>query len=76
MLCIIMTERNICVLAQTTTARSEIIPVQKTTVSGAGHFQHHYKIMPGIELRPVEIVSSPMDSGGRNPCVIRYVRED
>lgn len=42
----------------------------------AGHFQHHYKIMPGIKLRPVEIVSSPLDSGGRNPCVIRYVRED
>lgn len=42
----------------------------------AGHFQHHYQIMLGMKLRPVEIVSSPLDSEGRNPCVIRFVRAD
>lgn len=42
----------------------------------AGHFQYHYQIMLGMKLRPVEIVSSPLDSEGRNPCVIRFVRAD
>ena len=42
----------------------------------AGHFQHHYEIMLGCRLKPVEIVSSPLDSGGRNPCVIRFVFAD
>lgn len=28
--------------------------------------------MLGVKLKTVEIVSSPLDSGGKNPCVIRY----
>ena len=38
----------------------------------AGHFRHHYEIMLGVKLKTVEIVSSPLDSGGKYPCVIRY----
>ena len=38
----------------------------------AGHFKHHYEIMLGVEVKTLEIVSSPLDSDGKNPCVIKY----
>lgn len=37
-----------------------------------GHFQYHYEIMLGMKLKVVEIISSPLDSGGRRPCAIRF----
>ena len=39
----------------------------------AGHFKYHYEIMLGVRLKTLEIISSPLDSEGKNPCVIRYV---
>lgn len=39
----------------------------------AGHFKHHYEIMLGVKLKTLEIISSPLDSNGENPCVIRFV---
>ncbi|MGN0634167.1 MAG: hypothetical protein ACI4JW_09905 [Oscillospiraceae bacterium] len=39
----------------------------------AGHFLHHYQIMLGVRLKTLEIVSSPLDSGGEKPCVIRFL---
>ena len=38
----------------------------------AGHFKHHYEIMLGVKLKTVEIISSPLESGGTAPCVIRF----
>ena len=38
----------------------------------AGHFKYHYEIMLGVKLKTLEIVSSPLDSAGNNPCVIKY----
>lgn len=38
----------------------------------AGHFKHHYQIMLGVKLETTEIVSSPLDTGGAQPCVIRF----
>lgn len=38
----------------------------------AGHFRHHYEIMLGVKLKTLEIVSSPLDSNGNNPCMIRF----
>lgn len=38
----------------------------------AGHFKHHYEIMLGAALKTIEIVSSPLDSCGKNPCVIKF----
>ena len=37
-----------------------------------GHFKFHYEIMLGVKLELCEIVSSPHDSEGREPCVFRY----
>lgn len=39
----------------------------------AGHFLYHYQIMLGVKLKTLEIVSSPLDSGGAEPCVIRFL---
>ena len=39
----------------------------------AGHFLHHYQIMLGIRLKTLEIVASPMDSDGTEPCIIRFL---
>ena len=38
----------------------------------AGHFRHHYEIMLGVSLKTLEIISSPLDSQGKNPCVMRF----
>ena len=38
----------------------------------SGHFKFHYEIMIGCKLSVAEIVSSPLDSAGAEPCVIRY----
>lgn len=37
-----------------------------------GHFKFHYEIMLGVKLELVQIVSSPHDTEGREPCVFRY----
>ena len=37
-----------------------------------GHFRFHYEIMLGVKLELCEIVSSPHDTEGREPCVFRY----
>ena len=34
-----------------------------------GHFLFHYEIMLGMKLRIAQVVSSPLDSDGKNPCV-------
>lgn len=34
-----------------------------------GHFKFHYEVMLGVKLRIKEVVSSPLDSKGKNPCV-------
>lgn len=48
-------------------------PVQKDyCYCCAGHFLHHYQIMLGVKLRTLEIVSSPLDSQGAEPCVMRF----
>lgn len=38
----------------------------------AGHFKYHYEIMFGVKLKTLEIVSSPLDSVGKNPCVMKF----
>ncbi|MBE6809689.1 MAG: hypothetical protein E7521_01355 [Ruminococcaceae bacterium] len=38
----------------------------------AGHFKHHYEIMLGVALKTLEIISSPLDSDGKNPCIIKF----
>lgn len=37
-----------------------------------GHFKFHYEIMLGVKLKLVEIVSSPHDTEGREPCAFRF----
>ena len=37
-----------------------------------GHFKFHYEIMLGVKLELCEIVSSPHDTDGREPCVFRF----
>ncbi len=38
----------------------------------AGHFKHHYEIMLGVKMKTLEIESSPLESNGKNPCVIKF----
>lgn len=38
----------------------------------AGHFLYHYQIMLGVGLKTAEIISSPLDSDGKTPCVFRF----
>lgn len=46
-------------------------PVSKTyCFCCGGHFKHHYQIMLGVKLNVREILSSPLDSDGKHPCVL------
>ena len=38
----------------------------------AGHFRHHYQNALGVKLKTVEVVSSPISSLGKDPCVFTY----
>lgn len=38
----------------------------------SGHFKYHYQIMLDAELTLKEVVSSPLDSNGKNPCVFLF----
>ena len=38
----------------------------------AGHFKFHYEILLGVTLQTVEICSSPLDTDGKEPCVLRF----
>lgn len=38
----------------------------------AGHFKYHYEIMLGLKLKTLEIESSPLESNGKYPCVIKF----
>jgi hypothetical protein len=38
----------------------------------AGHFRYHYQNMLGVKLKTKEIVSSPLDSDGNNPCAFIF----
>ena len=38
----------------------------------AGHFKYHYEIMLGVKLKTLEVLSSPLDSDGKNPCIMKY----
>ena len=37
-----------------------------------GHFKFHYEIMLDVKLELAEIVSSPHDTEGKEPCAFRY----
>lgn len=37
-----------------------------------GHFKYHYEIMLDTRLETVEIVSSPHDTDGCQPCIFKY----
>lgn len=37
-----------------------------------GHFKFHYEIILGVKLELCEIVSSPHDTEGREPCAFRF----
>lgn len=38
----------------------------------AGHFKHHYEIMLSVKLEAIEILTSPLNSGGENACSMRF----
>ncbi len=37
-----------------------------------GHFKYHYEIMLGVKLEVADIISSPFDSDGNEPCVFLF----
>lgn len=52
--------------------RDDPIPREYCYCCG-GHFKFHYEIMLDAKLKLAEIVSSPHDTDGEEPCVFRYV---
>ena len=65
-------ERFFCACTNFNDPKCDLAVSKQYCFCCAGHFRHHYEIMLGVKLKTVEIVSSPLDSGGKNPCVIRY----
>ena len=69
-------DRYSCACSQFNGVRLDLGVSRNYCYCCAGHFRYHYEIMLGVKLRPVEIVSSPLDSDGKNPCVIRFEVEE
>jgi hypothetical protein len=38
----------------------------------AGHFKYHYETMLGIKLKTKEVKSSPLNSNGKEPCILVF----
>ncbi|MHB0856616.1 MAG: hypothetical protein ACYC5M_03485 [Anaerolineae bacterium] len=38
----------------------------------AGHFRYHYQQALGVPLRTVKVVSTPLNTNGREPCVLKF----
>lgn len=51
--------------------RDDAIPREYCWCCG-GHFKYHYEIMLGLRLKLADIVSSPHDTDGEQPCAFRY----
>ena len=48
-------------------------PVSRTyCLCCAGHFRYHYEIMLGVKLTLRSVDSSPLDTGGAEPCVMTF----
>lgn len=37
-----------------------------------GHFKFHYEIMLGVKLKLIEVIASPLDTAGKEPCIFRF----
>lgn len=62
-------DRFRCVCPSINTGRKQEVPVSKTyCMCCAGHFRYHYQIMLGCKLKLDCVLTSPLDSDGKEPC--------
>lgn len=65
-------EKYLCACSNFNGIKEEYAVSKNYCYCCAGHFKHHYEIMLGVKLKTLEIESSPLDSSGKNPCVIKF----
>lgn len=65
-------EKYLCACSNFNGLKEEYAVSKNYCYCCAGHFKHHYEIMLGVKLKTLEIESSPLDSSGKNPCVIKF----
>ena len=69
-------EKFLCACSNFNGVKRDYSVSKKYCFCCAGHFKYHYEIMLGVKLETLEIVSSPLDSEGENPCIIKYAISD
>ena len=65
-------DRFACACPTVSRVRREYAIPREYCYCCGGHFKFHYEIMLGVKLELCEIVSSPHDTEGREPCVFRF----
>ena len=65
-------EKFLCACSNFNGVKRDYSVSKKYCFCCAGHFKYHYEIMLGVKLQTLEVVSSPLDSEGKNPCIIKY----
>ena len=65
-------DRFLCACSNFNGVKRDYSVSRKYCFCCAGHFKYHYEIMLGVKLKTLEVVSSPLDSEGKNPCIIKY----
>lgn len=62
-------ERFFCACPNIYTSSKKAAPLSRTyCMCCAGHFQFHYQIMLGCRLSLDKVLTSPLDSEGKEPC--------
>ena len=62
-------DRFRCACPSINTGRKEEAPLSRTyCMCCAGHFRYHYQIMLGCKLKLDRVLTSPLDSDGKEPC--------
>ena len=62
-------ERFRCACPSINTGRKEEVPLSETyCMCCAGHFRYHYQIMLGCKLKLDRVLTSPLNSDGKDPC--------
>ena len=65
-------EKFLCACSNFNGVKRDYSVSKKYCFCCAGHFKYHYEIMLGVKLKTLEVMSSPLDSEGKNPCIIKF----
>lgn len=62
----------LCACSNFNWIKSDYYVSKKYCYCCSGHFKHHYEIMLGLKIKDIDIITSPLDSNGKNSCAMKF----